>query len=70
MRLGLKESRAQVEKAFEEKYQTLAEESSLGISIIGESGDYKYLNHKFIEMFGYALADIPTGREWFAQGLP
>ena len=70
MRLGLKESRAQVEKAFEEKYQTLAEESSLGIAIIGENGDYKYLNHKFIEMFGYTLEDIPTGREWFARAYP
>jgi PAS domain S-box-containing protein len=54
----------------EEKYRTLVEQSPLGISLVGKSGNYKYVNPKFIEMFGYTLEDIPTGRQWFAKAYP
>jgi PAS domain S-box-containing protein len=53
-----------------EKYQTLAEKSPLGISIISKDGRYRYLNPKFREIFGYTLEDIPTGRDWFARAYP
>jgi PAS domain S-box-containing protein len=53
-----------------EKYRILVEESPLGISIIGPTGEYKYLNPRFVEIFGYTLEDIPTGREWFARAHP
>jgi PAS domain S-box-containing protein len=53
-----------------EKYRTLVEESPLGVAIIGEDGTYKYVNPKFIQMFGYTLKDIPTGRDWFALAYP
>lgn len=53
-----------------EKYQTLAEKSPLGISVISKEGRYRYLNPKFEEIFGYTLEDIPTGREWFARAYP
>ncbi|MDD5641372.1 MAG: PAS domain S-box protein, partial [Syntrophales bacterium] len=52
------------------KYRTLAEAAPSGISIIGKDGRYKYLNPKFEELFGYTLADIPTGREWFSKAFP
>ena len=51
----------------EEKYRILVEQSPLGISMVGKNGNYKYVNPKFIEMFGYTLEDIPTGRQWFAK---
>ena len=54
----------------EEKYRILAEESPLGVSIIDEEGHYKYINPKFVEIFGYDLEDIPTGREWFRKAYP
>ena len=54
----------------EEKYRILVEESPLGVSIIDEKGHYKYINPKFIEIFGYELEDIPTGREWFRKAYP
>jgi PAS domain S-box-containing protein len=54
----------------EEKYRILAEESPLGVSIIGTDGHYKYINPKFVEIFGYDLEDIPTGREWFEEAYP
>jgi len=53
-----------------EQYQNLAEKSPLGISIISKDGRYSYLNPKFVEIFGYTLEDIPTGRDWFARAFP
>jgi PAS domain S-box-containing protein len=65
--------RKQAETAFfheHEKYQVLAASAPLGIAIIGENGKYQYLNPKFVDMFGYSLEDIPSGREWFATAFP
>jgi len=53
-----------------EKFRVLVEESPLGVSIIGEKGDYKYVNPKFVDMFGYTPEEIPTGREWFRKAYP
>jgi PAS domain S-box-containing protein len=65
--------RKHAEKALrqeEEKFRVLVEESPLGISFTGEDGKYKYINPKFIEIFGYTLEDIPTGKEWFKKAYP
>ncbi|KMY68509.1 hypothetical protein AAU61_02285 [Desulfocarbo indianensis] len=48
-----------------ERFQILAEQAPLGISLLGADGNYKYLNRKFRETFGYDINDIPTGRDWF-----
>jgi PAS domain S-box-containing protein len=53
-----------------EKYRTLVEESPLGVAIIGEKGDYKYINPMFIQIFGYTIEDVPTGRDWFSRAFP
>jgi len=53
-----------------EKFRILVEESPLGICLIGKDGQYKYVNNKFIDMFGYTLEDIPTGRDWFMKVYP
>ncbi len=53
-----------------EKFRVLVEESPLGVSIIGKDGNYKYLNPRFIELFGYTQEDIPTGREWYRKAYP
>ena len=65
--------RKQAEKALrqeEEKFRVLVEESPLGISFICKDAKYKYINPKFIEIFGYTLEDIPTGKEWFKKAYP
>jgi len=56
--------------AEKERLRILVEKSPLGISLIGEDGHYKYLNPKFIEIFGYTLEDIPAGKEWFRRAYP
>ena len=53
-----------------ERFQILVEESPIGVSLIRKDGGYEYINPKFIEMFGYTLKDIPTGREWFRKAFP
>ena len=53
-----------------EQFQALVEESPLGVSMIRKDGRYQYVNPKFVEMFGYTLEDVPTGREWFAKAYP
>jgi two-component system, cell cycle sensor histidine kinase and response regulator CckA len=54
----------------EEKFRLLVEGAPLGISLVGEDGVYKYVNPKFVAMFGYTIRDIPTGREWFRRAFP
>jgi len=65
--------RKQAEEALhreKERFRVLVEESPFGISLIGTDGRYKYINPKFVEIFGYTLEDIPTGREWFRKAYP
>jgi len=53
-----------------ERFQILVEESPVGISLIRRDGRYEYVNPKFIQIFGYNLEDIPTGKEWFFKAYP
>jgi PAS domain S-box-containing protein len=48
-----------------QKLQLLVEKSPFALAIIDQEGNYTYLNPKFTELFGYALEEIPTGRDWF-----
>ncbi|MCP4024483.1 MAG: PAS domain S-box protein, partial [Desulfobacteraceae bacterium] len=54
----------------EEKFRSLVEDSPLAISLIGKNGEYKYVNPRFIQIFGYNLADLPNGQEWFKKAFP
>jgi two-component system, cell cycle sensor histidine kinase and response regulator CckA len=65
--------RKQAEEALKnekKRFQILVEESPLGISLMAKDATYKYVNPKFVEMFGYTVEDIPSGREWFRQAYP
>jgi PAS domain S-box-containing protein len=67
------ENRRRAEKALresEEKFRMLVEQSPLGISLIGKDGRYKYVNPQFLEMFGYTIDDVATGRQWFDKAYP
>jgi PAS domain S-box-containing protein len=54
----------------DDRFRLIAETAPLPIAIIGERGDYLFLNHKFVETFGYSLTDLPDGRRWFLQAFP
>ncbi len=65
----LKQAQESLKKE-EEKFRILVEESPLGVSMIGKDGRYLYVNPKFVEMFGYDIKEIPTGRQWFRKAFP
>ena len=53
-----------------QRFQKLAENSPFGMVMIQPGGSFSYANPKFREMFGYDLADVPNGREWFRKAYP
>jgi PAS domain S-box-containing protein len=62
-----------MEQAFNierERFKILCERSPVGVMIIDQKGDFKYLNPKFIELFGYDIHDIPNGKAWFRKAYP
>ncbi|MGO9121024.1 MAG: PAS domain S-box protein [Desulfomonilaceae bacterium] len=54
----------------EHRFRGLAEEAPFGLVLIKEDGTLQYINPKFRELFGYALEDVPNGREWFRRAYP
>jgi diguanylate cyclase (GGDEF)-like protein/PAS domain S-box-containing protein len=65
-----KEHAEQALKKEQEKFQTVVEQSPLGISITGQDGRLLYINPMFTTLFGYTPADIPTKHAWFATAYP
>jgi PAS domain S-box-containing protein len=63
--------KAQQDLEFErKKFQTLTEDSPFALVMISKEGEFKYVNPKFIELFGYDLEDVPDGRTWFRKAYP
>lgn len=54
----------------EERFRFLIEKSPMGISLMDKDNNYKYINPKFVEMFGYRHEEISTGREWLRKAYP
>jgi PAS domain S-box-containing protein len=53
-----------------ERFQTLLQHAPIGILSIDKAGRFTYANPKFMEIFGYDLADVPDGRTWFRLAYP
>jgi PAS domain S-box-containing protein len=65
--------RKQAEEALrteKQRFETLLENAPFGVIMIDKQGIFKYLNSKFIELFGYDLRETPNGREWFRKAYP
>jgi PAS domain S-box-containing protein len=65
--------RKQAEEALrteKQRFERLLENAPFGVILIGKEGNFKYVNSKFIELFGYDLKDIPNGKEWFKKAYP
>lgn len=52
-----------------DRLRDLIDSSPTAAAIIESDGWYSYLNRAFTDLFGYTLADIPTGREWFRRAF-
>ncbi|MBU2549388.1 MAG: PAS domain S-box protein, partial [Proteobacteria bacterium] len=53
-----------------ERFRVLVEHSPLGVALVDRGGGYRYVNPKFVEIFGYELEDVPDGRSWFGKAFP
>lgn len=65
--------RLQAEQALrleKERFSILLHDLPLGVALITKDGRYDYVNARFVEMFGYTLEDLPTGKHWFRQAYP
>ncbi|MGQ9645605.1 MAG: PAS domain S-box protein [Thermodesulfobacteriota bacterium] len=65
--------RKQAEEALrteKQRFERLLENAPFGLILIDQKGDFKYVNAKFVELFGYGLNEIPNGREWFRKAYP
>jgi PAS domain S-box-containing protein len=58
------------QKENEEIFSSVAQFAPFPIAIINPDGTYRYLNKKFIDIFGYDLHDFRTGKEWFSLAYP
>ena len=54
----------------EERFRGLATHAPIGLSTINKTGRYEYVNPKFVEIVGYTLEDISTGKNWFEKAYP
>jgi PAS domain S-box-containing protein/putative nucleotidyltransferase with HDIG domain len=65
--------RRQMQEHLEEQremFHTILENELSGVALIESSGKYLYVNPEFTRITGYAIEDIPTGREFFRKAFP
>ena len=49
----------------EEMFRSLVEHAPIGISVMRGDTSFEYVNPRFMEIFGYTLADLPDKMAWF-----
>jgi PAS domain S-box-containing protein len=54
----------------EEKFRKLVTHAPIALGAIKKGGTYEYVNHKFTEIFGYTLEDIPRREHWLEKAYP
>ncbi|RJR43218.1 MAG: PAS domain S-box protein [Deltaproteobacteria bacterium] len=54
----------------EARFRQVVESSPLPIAIAVEGGMIEYVNHKFVETFGYTLEDVPLLEDWYRRAYP
>ena len=54
----------------EQRFRHIAEISPFPIAILETDGRYIFVNKRFIEVFGYTVEEIPTGKAWFRLAFP
>ena len=57
-------------RASELKFRTIIEASPVAMAVNDQQQNITFLNRKFIETFGYTLADIPTLAAWWPRAYP
>ncbi len=52
------------------RFEMVFREIPFGLVLIDTWGTFKYVNQKFVEIFGYTTKDVPNGRTWFRKVYP
>jgi len=60
---------AQKNRESEERFRMMTELAPYPISLIDCSGNYRFLNKKFEQLFGYTIQDIPTDKDWISKAF-
>ena len=50
----------------EEQFRQVVEHSPLAIALLNQTGNFDYLNHRFVETFGYSLDEMSSLMEWLS----
>ncbi|MBW8325989.1 MAG: PAS domain S-box protein [Prolixibacteraceae bacterium] len=65
--------RKQAEEALresEKKFRELMESIPLPVTYINEEGEINFRNTRFVQVFGYTAAEVPTIKEWWVKAYP
>ncbi|MDD3858133.1 MAG: PAS domain S-box protein [Methanoculleus sp.] len=54
----------------ESRFRDLIDSSPIPSAVIESDGRYAYLNRAFTALFGYTLADLSNGKDWFRLAFP
>ncbi len=54
----------------ESRFRDLVDSSPIPSAVIESDGHYAYINRAFTELFGYTLADLSNGKDWFRLAFP
>ena len=54
----------------EEKFRSLLQITPLPICYINKDGDIIFRNERFMKVFGYTEAEVPTSGDWFLKAYP
>lgn len=52
------------------RFSMLSEHAPFGLILTDKSGAFRYVNPRFVQMFGYHLTDVPDGKRWFDLAYP
>jgi PAS domain S-box-containing protein len=52
------------------KFQVLAENAPFGMIMLDEADNFAYANPMFMEMFGYDMNEVPSGKAWLEKAYP
>lgn len=54
----------------EAKFRRLVEKTPMPLCFFNQAGNIGYINERFVELFGYTVADLPTVAEWWGLAYP
>lgn len=54
----------------EERFRVLVDEAPVAVSLLNGDASFAYVNRRFVELFGYTLADLPDKSRWFELAYP